>query len=96
MYRQAHCRATLSTGTSPAKWWNLTAQALVNYKKLKGYVWNGHASDIWQFNISANNQFKISDRYTAELSGFIPALHAMICGRNCSLLASNIGLADLC
>ncbi|HNP21170.1 MAG TPA: TonB-dependent receptor [Panacibacter sp.] len=61
---------SLSTQVSPAKWWSLTAQALVNYKKLKGYVWNEYASDIWQFNISANNQFKISDRYTAELSGF--------------------------
>lgn len=61
---------SLSTQVSPTKWWSLTAQALVNYKKLKGYVWNDYESDIWQFNISANNQFKINDLYTAELSGF--------------------------
>ncbi len=51
-------------------WWSLSGQALLNYKHLNGYVWNDFQSDIWQFNISANNQFVIGENYTAELSGF--------------------------
>lgn len=68
---QAHIAGlSLSTQVSPFKWWSVSAEAVLNYKKLKGYVWNDIESSVWQFNISANNQFKISNIYTAELSGF--------------------------
>ncbi|MBS1745418.1 MAG: TonB-dependent receptor [Bacteroidetes bacterium] len=52
------------------KWWNLTGEFVLNYKKLKGYVWNDYASDVMQFSFSMNNLFIINDKYTAELSGF--------------------------
>lgn len=55
---------------TPFKWWSFTSQALLNYKKLKGYVWNNFESSVTQFNISANNQFRINENFTAELSGF--------------------------
>lgn len=61
---------SVSTNLKLFSWWTLSGQALLNYKKLKGYVWNDFESDIWQFNISANNQFVIGKNYTAELSGF--------------------------
>lgn len=61
---------SLGTHVSPFKWWSVSGQVVLNYKKLKGHVWNDFESSVLQFNISANNQFKINDLYTAELSGF--------------------------
>ena len=61
---------SMATQLTPFKWWSLSAQGLFNYKKLNGYVWNNYSSDISQFNVSMNNQFKIGKVYTAELSGF--------------------------
>jgi len=62
--------ASVAAQINANKWWFFTAQALYNYKKLKGYVWNDYNSDVHQFNFSMNNQFKIGKVYTAELSGF--------------------------
>lgn len=62
--------ASMSAQINANKWWFFTAQALYNYKKLEGYVWNDYSSDVHQFNFSMNNQFKIGKIYTAELSGF--------------------------
>lgn len=62
--------ASVSAQINAKKWWFFTAQALYNYKKLVGYVWNDYTSDVHQFNFSMNNQFKIGKIYTAELSGF--------------------------
>ncbi|MBC7936894.1 MAG: TonB-dependent receptor [Rhizobacter sp.] len=62
--------ASVAAQINVNKWWFFTAQALYNYKKLKGYVWNDYHSDVHQFNFSMNNQFKIGKVYTAELSGF--------------------------
>jgi len=62
--------ASVGAQINAKKWWFFTAQALYNYKKLKGYVWNDYNSDVHQFNFSMNNQFKIGKIYTAELSGF--------------------------
>jgi iron complex outermembrane receptor protein len=62
--------ASISAQINATKWWFFTAQALYNYKKLVGYVWNDYTSDVHQFNFSMNNQFKINKIYTAELSGF--------------------------
>ena len=61
---------SLATQVSLFKWWNTSTQAVINYKKLDGYVWNNFASSVLQFNISTSNQFRINDSYTAELSGF--------------------------
>jgi outer membrane receptor protein involved in Fe transport len=61
---------SVSTNLKIFPWWNLSGQAVLNYKKLEGYVWTGYESSIWQFNISANNQFNIGKIYTAELSGY--------------------------
>ena len=52
------------------KWWSLTGQAIFNHKELKGYAGNDFASSINQLNINLNNQFRIGQVYTAELSGY--------------------------
>ncbi len=61
---------SVSAQVSPFKWWSFNGDAVLNYKKLKGYVWNDYQSSIIQFNISVNNIFTINENYTAELSGF--------------------------
>lgn len=62
--------ASIGAQLNPTNWWFFTTQALYNYKKLIGFVWNNFTSDVHQFNFSMNNQFKIGKLYTAELSGF--------------------------
>lgn len=62
--------ASVATQFAPFEWWNASAELVVNFKKLNGFVWNNFSSSVLQFNISTNNQFKISEHYTAELSGF--------------------------
>lgn len=55
--------------TKPAKWWSLNTEAIYTYKKLIGYVWNNYRSDISQLTFNMNNQFRISKKISAELSG---------------------------
>jgi len=59
--------ASIGAQLNPTNWWFFTTQALYNYKKLMGFVWNNFTSDVHQFNFSMNNQFKIGKLYTAEL-----------------------------
>jgi len=54
---------------SPLSWWSITAQALFNYKELKGYVWKDYHSTIAQLYLNANNQFKLGKGIVVELSG---------------------------
>ena len=61
---------SVTVQASPFTWWSLTGQVLLNHKELKGYVWNNFQSSITQLNMNMNNQFHISNVYTAELSGF--------------------------
>ncbi len=61
---------SVTVQANPFTWWSLTAQALLNHKELKGYVWNNFQSSITQLNMSMNNQFHMGNVYTAELSGF--------------------------
>ncbi|MBC8034785.1 MAG: TonB-dependent receptor, partial [Chitinophagaceae bacterium] len=52
------------------KWWSVTGQATGNYKKLNGFVYTDFKSSITQLNININNQFRLLNKVTAELSGF--------------------------
>jgi len=76
VYTQGNVGKTFNLGLSVSvqatvsKWWSLTGEALLNYKELKGYVWNSYTSSVTQLNVSMNNQFHISNTFTAELSGF--------------------------
>lgn len=53
-----------------AKWWNITAVAVYNYKIIKGVVWAPLEARISQLNISINNQFQLKRGWSFELSGY--------------------------
>jgi len=75
LYTQGNVGHTYTIGVtqtvvaSPTKWWSVTAQAVYNYKQLRGFNGNTFTSDINQLSVSANNQFTIAKIYTAEISG---------------------------
>ena len=52
------------------KWWNITAEAVYNYKIIKGVVWAPLEARISQLNISINNQFQLKNGWSFELSGY--------------------------
>jgi hypothetical protein len=60
----------VSLQVSPTKWWSLIAQSNFNYKKLSGYNIISYQSSIKQLHTSLNNQFKIDNAISAEISGF--------------------------
>ncbi len=53
-----------------AKWWNLTAVAVYNYKIIKGVVWAPIEAKVSQLNVSINNQFQLKKGWSFELSGY--------------------------
>ncbi len=53
-----------------AKWWNITAVAVYNYKIIKGVVWAPLEARISQLNMSINNQFQFKKGWSFELSGY--------------------------
>ena len=75
LYTQGNVGHTYTIGVtetviaSPFKWWSVTAQAVYNYKQLRGFNGNTYTSDINQLSVSANNQLTIAKIYTAEISG---------------------------
>lgn len=59
-----------SVQLTPAKWWNLNAQGVFNYKKLEGFVGTQLKRDISQVSLNMNNQFKLGKGWSGELTGF--------------------------
>lgn len=76
LYTQGNVGSTHNLGasftltTTPASWWQITAQAQYNHKQLKGFNGNTYTTQIDQLNLNASNQFSIGKKYTAELSAF--------------------------
>jgi len=68
--RMYNLGASVALQLSPFKWWSFNGQVLFNHKELKGYQNSTYASSISQVNFSINNQFRINDVYSAEISGF--------------------------
>jgi outer membrane receptor protein involved in Fe transport len=60
---------SLATQLTVNKWWAVSGQALYNYKMLEGYQQLNYASTISQLNVSLNNQLRLSQQITAEISG---------------------------
>ena len=62
----------LSVGTqiSPVSWWSLSAQTVVNHKKMEGFIEKQYRSSITQFNLNLTNSFRFKKGWSAELSGF--------------------------
>jgi iron complex outermembrane receptor protein len=75
LYTQGNVGHTFNIGlssmaiVSPANWWALTAQAIYNHKQMRGFNGNNYTSTIDQLNINVSNQFTLSKKYTAEISG---------------------------
>ena len=61
--------ASITVQVSPFKWWSLTSQTIFNNKELKGFADKYYTASINQINLNINNQFRINQIYTAELSG---------------------------
>jgi iron complex outermembrane receptor protein len=61
---------SVSAQVSPFKWWSLSGQVAVNYKKIKGFVWNERMASLTQMTFNVNNQFKFDKGWSGELSGF--------------------------
>ena len=61
---------TAGLNIAPAKWWNLSAQAVLNTKHIEGQLWKAYTANITQANFSINNQLRFKKGWGAELSGF--------------------------
>lgn len=63
---------TLSLGTQlhPTSWWNLSAQGVINHRKMKGFIGKVYDVSFTQFNLNLNNQFRFKKGWGAELTGF--------------------------
>ena len=61
---------SVSVQQSPASWWSFSAQAVLNHKRLEGFVERAYKEHITQVNINFSNQFRFAKDWAAELSGF--------------------------
>lgn len=62
----------LSVGTqlAPVPWWSFSAQAVLNHKRMEGFVEKAYKVKVTQFHFNFNNQFKLEKGWSAELTGF--------------------------
>lgn len=61
---------SVSLQQAPFTWWSFSAQAVLNYKKLEGFVERAYKANITQVSINLSNQFRFAKDWTGELSGF--------------------------
>jgi outer membrane receptor protein involved in Fe transport len=61
---------SVSVQISPASWWSLSGQANVNYKFIKGFVWDERRASLVQGGVNMNNQFTFAKGWSGELSGY--------------------------
>ncbi len=55
---------------TPASWWSVSTQAVLNHKKMEGFIDKAYSANITQLNFNFNNQFRFKKGWGAELSGF--------------------------
>jgi iron complex outermembrane recepter protein len=62
----------LSVGTQlqPARWWSLSAQAVLNHRIMEGFIGRQFNEAFTQYNFNLNNQFRLPKGWGAELTGF--------------------------
>lgn len=62
---------SLGTQLNPAKWWNLSVNVNVNYRKVKGFAFDQPVkTEAANGQVNVNNQFNFNKGWSAELSGF--------------------------
>ncbi len=60
----------VSVQASPAPWWSLSVQAMLNHKRIEAVLWTNYKASITQLYTNINNQFRFKKGWAAELSGF--------------------------
>ncbi|KYP14638.1 outer membrane beta-barrel protein [Flavihumibacter sp. CACIAM 22H1] len=52
-------------------YWTLSVQGDLQHKQLEGFVWKALKASITQVSLSMNNQFKLTKKWSLELSGYM-------------------------
>jgi len=60
---------TVSLQTALTSWWNISAEATVEHKRMKAMLWKLYTASFTQLNLNINNQFRFGKGWAAELSG---------------------------
>jgi len=69
--RQENFGVSIGTQLNPAKWWSLSVNANINYKKVNGFAFNNPVkTEAANGQLNINNQFNFQKGWGAELSGF--------------------------
>jgi hypothetical protein len=68
--RMENIGLSVSLQLSPAGWWSLSAQANVNYKFIKGFVWDERRASLVQGGMNVNSQFNFAKGWSGEISGY--------------------------
>ncbi|RZK46102.1 MAG: TonB-dependent receptor, partial [Pedobacter sp.] len=68
--RMRNIGITVSTQLDLTKWWAVSFQGNLYNKKIEGVVWDARMTELTQFNMNINNQFRFGKGWSAELSGF--------------------------
>ncbi len=61
---------SVSTQLQPTGWWSITAQAGINHKIIKGFVWDNREVSLNTLNMNINNQFRFGKGWSGEISGY--------------------------
>jgi hypothetical protein len=61
---------SVGTQLAPASWWSLSAQAILNHKRMDGFVEKDYKTAITQASFNLNSQFRFKKGWSGELSGF--------------------------
>ncbi|RYY90876.1 MAG: TonB-dependent receptor [Chitinophagaceae bacterium] len=60
---------TIGVQRAPAKWWNLTANILLQHKWQEGFVERAYTAQITQGTLNLTNSFRFGKGWSAELNG---------------------------
>jgi len=62
--------ASVSAQVSPLRWWSLSAQGNVLYKKMEGFIEKEYKATVTQGSFTLNNQARLGKGWAGEVSGF--------------------------
>lgn len=72
--RMENFGASISVQTPVTRWWSINAFTALNYKKIKGFVWDGRRTARLQANFNVSSQFIIGKGWSGELT-WVQQLH---------------------
>lgn len=62
--------ASVSIQLLPVKWWNVSAQTNIIYKKMEGFIERAYNERVTQGSFNFNNQLRFKKGWSGEVSGF--------------------------